>query len=348
MQLPANPKDADWGPALEFLRPGRRLLLSTHLNPDGDALGSLAAMARLLVTRGCEVFVVSQGPLPEVYAFLFEDFPCPLCWDPEQADLPENLDGCLILDVSTMHRIGGVGPLLQNLKLPLMVVDHHISNDIEEGLLYAFPQIGSTGEVLWELLRAMQIRPDQASAEALYVSISTDTGGFSFPATRAETLEMAAALVHLGVVPAHLHELVNQRYPLARFQLMGRYLASMERHAEGELLVFRITAEMLAETGATRQLSEGFVNMGLSVQGCRMTLTFSDTEEGGTKLNFRCKEPYDVNAVASCFGGGGHRFAAGASLKEARTTVEGPVLEATLSHIRETKGRQSAKKGKNA
>ncbi len=337
MHLPANPRDADWRPAIDFLQPGKRLLLCTHLNPDGDALGSLAAMARLLKKRGCDVHIVSQGPVPDVYTFLFEDLDCPTCWQPESATLPDSLDGCLVLDVSTMHRTGGVRQRLEESGLPLLVIDHHLSNDIGQGLLYTFPQIGSTGEVLWELLRAMEMKPDKASAEALYVSISTDTGGFSFPATRAETLEMAAELVRLGVVPARLHELVNQRYPLARFKLMGRYLESMQSHADGELLVFRITQEMLAETGATRQLSEGFVNMGLSVQGCRMTLTFSDAEQGGTKLNFRCKEPYDVNAVAGLFGGGGHRFAAGASLEKARADVESAVLEATLNHIRDTR-----------
>jgi bifunctional oligoribonuclease and PAP phosphatase NrnA len=306
-----DPRQTDWEPALAFLRPGARVLLTTHVHPDGDGLGSQAALVRVLQQRGCEAWILNPDPVPEVFRFLFAGLEDHLL--ESGADLPA-VDGAVILDVSSLKRLGAVGARLAAAELPLLVIDHHLSNEVEGGLVYAFPAIGSTGEVLAALLDAADCIWTPEIATAIYTAVVTDSGGFIYAATTAETLELAARLVRLGADPCWINEQVHQNYPARRYDLLARFLASMQVRAGGGLLVFELTREMLAASGARREESEGFANIGLGIRGCRMTLIFTDLSAEQTKINLRSKAPYDVCALARRFGGGGHRFAAGATI----------------------------------
>jgi len=328
-----DPRAHDWGPILSWLEGGRGFLLTTHQNPDADGLGSLAALAITLRERGREVRVVLPGPVPEACRFLFEGFDGPLCTDPAAAAGLDGVDRAVILDVSGLGRIGAVAALIRAQGLPTLVLDHHLANDME-GLGAVFPGVSSTGEVLAALLAAWGARPGPAAAQALYAALTSDTGGFAFSCTTGDTLELAAALVRAGARPERVHAELDQNYPAARYDLLALFLASRRSHAGGRLLEFALTREMLARTGATRDDSEGFPNIGLAIRGCVMSLILGELDDGAVKVNLRCVAPYDVCAIARRLGGGGHRFAAGATVAESAGLRE-QVLGLALAQLAE-------------
>ncbi|MFA7330708.1 MAG: bifunctional oligoribonuclease/PAP phosphatase NrnA [Candidatus Delongbacteria bacterium] len=332
-----DPRAHDWSAVLRWLEEGHGFLLTTHVNPDADGLGSLAALAHSLRERGRRVLVVLPSPMPEFCRFLLAELDAPVHEDPSRVPAEElaGLDRAVILDVSGRERIGAVAGLLDSGGLPCLVLDHHLSNEAVDPFQVVFPGLSSTGELLGALLGAWGAPPTPAVARSLYAALTSDTGGFAFACTTGDTLELAAALVRAGAQPARIHDQLNQNYPAARFDLLARFLATRRSHAEGRLAEFELSLAMLRETGAAREDSEGFVNLGLSIRGCCLSLLFCELEDGRTKVNFRCVEPYDVCALARELGGGGHRLAAGATVAAPLAELRPRVLELALAQLRE-------------
>jgi phosphoesterase RecJ-like protein len=320
---------------LRWLDEGQAFLLTTHVNPDADGLGSLAALAHTLVERGKRVTIVLPSPLPSFCRFLLAEFPGPLRQTPADCR-PEDLEGldrAVILDVSGPERIGGVAALLEERALPTLILDHHQSNELRAPLCVVFPGLSSTGELMGALLAAWGTPVTLPVARALYAALTSDTGGFAFACTTGDTLELAAALVRAGAQPARIHEELNQNYPAARYDLLARFLATRRSHGEGRLQEFELSLDMLSASGASREDSEGFVNLGLAIQGSRMSVLFCELEEGRFKVNFRCVEPYDVCTLARALGGGGHRLAAGATVEGRLDELRPRVLESALAQL---------------
>jgi phosphoesterase RecJ-like protein len=301
---------------LSWLEEGRGFLLTTHVHPDADGLGSLAALAQALQEKGRRTVILLPTPMQENCRFLFEGCAGQI-WQGEdvaRADL-EGVDRAVILDVSSLGRVGAVAALIEARRLPTLVLDHHLANDLA-GLSAVFPGLSSTGEVVAALLAAWGVRPGPAMAQALYAALTTDTGGFAFSSTTGDTLELAAALVRAGARPERVHAELDQNHPPERYDLLALFLASRRSHAGGRLLEFALTREMLARSGATREDSDGFANLGLSIRGCQMCIVLCELDDGAAKVNLRCVAPRDAAAIALALGGGGHRYAAGATVRQ--------------------------------
>ena len=146
----------------------------------------------------------------------------------------------------------------------------------------------------------------------------------------ADTLELAAALVRGGARPARIHEELNQNHPAARYDLLARFLASRSSHGEGRLSLFQLSLADLEACGARREDSEGFVNLGLAIRGCVLSILLFELEGGCWKVNLRCVEPLDVCGLAVSLGGGGHRLAAGATVAGGLDALRPRVLEGAL------------------
>lgn len=331
----AHPRSHEWSPILRWLEGGHSFLLTTHVNPDADGLGSLAALAMVLRDKGKEVLVALPSPMPDSCRFLFATCDALLCEDPDLVDslVSHPPDLAVILDVSGLKRVGGVATHIEKWQLPTLVLDHHLANEME-GLVAVFPGLSSTGEVLAGLLSAWGVAPSPAVATALFAALTTDTGGFAFSSTTGDTLELAASLVRCGAKPERVHFELEQNYPAARYDLMALFLASRRSHAGGRLLEFELGDEMLERASASREDAEGFPNLGLGIRGCEMSLIFSAQRNGSVKLNLRCIAPHDVCAIARAFGGGGHRFAAGATVEEGDVArLRERVLELALAQV---------------
>jgi phosphoesterase RecJ-like protein len=334
-----SPWQQDWSHAAHVLRGAGRILLTSHVNPDGDGLGSMLALAEGLKREGLDIRCALHGSLPDVYRFLFEDSGIQALDERAREELLAwRPDLLVILDVSALSRTGWVEGLANELELPLLILDHHLSNELEGDGVYCFPGLSSTGEVVGALLEAMGMELSPSMAQALYTSLTTDTGGFAFASTGPETLELAARLLRRGARPERIHAEVYQNYPLSRFDLLRLFLGSREEYAGGRLQVFRLTEDMYTQAGASRDEAEGFANMVLGIRGCQMSMILGDREEGGTKVNLRCQEPWDVCAIARELGGGGHRYASGATVMAPLAEVHTKAVALALTQFQASGG----------
>lgn len=335
--LDPDPARADWRPALDFLTGGQCFVLTTHIHSDGDGLGSQSALAHALLALGKRVAILNPTPVEEVYTYLMEGLDSRCAPDLEQARslICDQADRAVVLDVSTRERTGALDPLFRERNLPQLVIDHHVSSEYSGALGYIFPRSGSTGEVIYQLIRALGLELDPLMARALYTAIYTDTGGFSNTATSGRNLDIAAACVTAGADPVWIHDRIHQQHPLGRLRLMGRMLEDLRPLAGGLIHSSAITLEMFRETGTGREHTEGFVSNGLKVAGSEISLLFTETGPASCKVSLRSKGRFDVNALAGRFGGGGHRNAAGLTLAlplaEARTLVESATVELVLA-----------------
>ena len=284
-----------------------RFLVTYHLRPDGDALGSALAMMTWLRVRGSDAIVVSGGGVPAQYDSLTNV-------DAIETALPESLSGrtVVVLDTPRPERTGIEPELLRDAEL-VVNIDHHPDNTMFGDLNMVDAGASSTALLVHELLTAEGTPLGSDVASLLYVGVMTDTGTFRFGNTDRRTLDTAAELVGLGADPASLAGQVYGRQPAERMRLLGLVLASVESELNGRVSVMRLTEEMRAETGAEGDDIEGLASHGRLLEGVEVAVLLR--EEGGrVRASLRSSGRADVGEIARRMGGGGHGAAAGVVL----------------------------------
>ncbi len=307
-------------PELEVLKGPRSWIVASHLSPDGDTLGSAIAMKHLLRALGGHVLHVCPDPVPARYAFIPGA-------DEVVTHLPDDLSnwGLVAIDAAEISRLGDWAPLFA--ALPLRVnIDHHISNPAYGSVNVVFAGAAATGEIIYRLFEHFGVKPSLEAAQAMYVAIVTDTGGFAYEATTAETHRIAGELIGWGVNPAEMTQLLFEQVPLSEMRIKSLALSRMQRSADGTIAWTVVTPAMLAETGADESQLDGLSEQLRSIQGVDVAFYLRETARG-LKLSLRSKNA-DVNQVAAHFGGGGHRRAAGASLQLPMDVAIARVIEA--------------------
>jgi bifunctional oligoribonuclease and PAP phosphatase NrnA len=314
--------DAERAAVLDELRAADRLLVVSHENPDGDAIGSLIAMQRILTSlhKDSLMFIAAEDmPLPYEYRFL------PL--DGAVSELPADLQSRLIvyLDCGNADR-STVGATGDSAAGRIVNIDHHHDNTRFGTANLVDPDASCTAEIVWELLRGLDVELTQVIAEALYVGLITDTGCFMYENTGPRAHLMAAELIEAGVDVHGVYQQVYEGVPEAKLMLLARGLANIERFDAGRLTVTRLAAEDFAAAGAQESYSEGVVDHLRAVRGTAMAALVrdrlsSDGDGHGVagsngsrvrKVSLRATdEQVDVSAIARAAGGGGHRAAAG-------------------------------------
>jgi len=317
------------------------VLLTTHINADGDGAGSEVAVAAWLRSLGKEAWIVNPTPFPESFAFLLPDLQW--CLDPGSGKAREVslvADLALILDTGEIPRVGRVMKLIKD--LPKVVVDHHPPGpDPIPGVSLRDPAAAATGELIFELIRASD--HDWASGEdwvsgaalGLYVSILTDTGSFRFSNSSPRVHRVVADLLELGVDPEVTHRRVYGTYPLRKLRLLQASLPELQVDPQGDLAWMTVPTQAFEALSATSDDIEGLVDYPREIHGVEVGLLFRETAKGRTKVSFRANGDVDVNALARQFGGGGHTKAAGALVEGPVARVREEVLEATRKGIRE-------------
>lgn len=309
--------------ALDEIRAADKLLVTTHENADGDAIGSLAAMQQILAALGKDTvsFVAAdEFPLPYEYRFI------------EIARLATELPGdveertIVFLDCGNIDRI-----TTEELKRPgarILNIDHHHDNTHFGAVNHVVPEASSTAEILWDLMQALGVQPTRAIAEALYVGLVTDTGRFMYDNTGPRAHRMAAELIAAGVDVNATYRRLYEGIPQGKLELLARGLSNVQRYESGLLTMTHITRQDYAETGADESYSEGLVDHLRSVEGTAVAGLvrdlLGDDEEGKRKVSLRATDDrIDVSRIARALGGGGHRRAAGFSTEmEFRDLVE--------------------------
>jgi phosphoesterase RecJ-like protein len=326
---PENLRPLDWTPLLGLLEPARTIAITSHVNPDGDALGSELGLARWLRRRGKEVRIVNSDPVPERYDFLDPDGLVETFDPVRHADLGTGTDLLVVVDVSRWDRIGPVGSVFGGDGGRRACIDHHPGAvDFPTAADVVAPDRAATGELIVELVAAAGDVPDRAMAEALYVAIMTDTGSFRHASTTPHTHRVAAELLATGIDPSELYDLTWSRNSETRMRVIGEAYRTFERRADGRLVVAAFDASRLRELNATPADAEGLAEMLRGVQDCRASAVFIETAPGEVKVSLRSRGAVDVNAVARRFGGGGHVNAAGIPARGTLPAVRAEVTAA--------------------
>ena len=309
--------------AAEFV-PGRRVALSTHMNADGDGCGSEAALARLLAQRGLDVHIVNPTPWPDLFAFLLGDDV-----KEESRRGPAALQGIdllIVLDISDVRRLGVLADTVRRLRIPKLVIDHHIASEDPAGeIVFTDVTACATGELVFDLASVLGLELTPPIAQALYAAILTDTGSFRFSNTSPRCHAIAAELLASGVEPEDMYVRIYASAPAGRVRLLADVLSTLGVDEERGLAWLSMSNGALERYGVRQEDLDGIVEHARSIAGTKMALFFRDLGYGKVKVSFRSTGEVDVNAFARQFGGGGHAKASGAlipgSLEEVRERV---------------------------
>jgi phosphoesterase RecJ-like protein len=306
------------------LRRSHRIVLSTHVNADGDGAGSEAAMALWLEEEGLEVAIVNPTPFPDAFQFLLGGR---RAWTADQGDgrrALQDADAILVLDTSETSRIGAVAERIDGLKV--LVIDHHPPTPRAIGETVVLdPTACATGELVYDLITLDGDRPTTAQARGLYVAIVTDTGSFRFGNTTPRAHAIAAELLRAGVEIGPMFRRLFARYTAAGLDLLRRALDSLEVDEEHAVAWIALRDRDVEETGAGPEDREGLVEYPRRLVGIEVAILFRELSDGRTKISLRSNGGVNVDSVARDFGGGGHPQASGAlldlPLDEARRRV---------------------------
>jgi phosphoesterase RecJ-like protein len=319
----------DWTPFVELVRRSRRLLLTTHVRPDGDGLGSMLALAEALEQLGKQVRMVIASTFPPRYAFL----------DPERRirffEAPgeeyRDAEAVVILDTGTWNQLGSFGPFLKGLPVAKAVIDHHLTQDDLGALRLVDTTAEATGRLAHEASGALGVPLNAAMAANLFVAVAMDTGWFRHGNATPATFALGAELVAAGARPERLYEELFERNSLARLRLVGLVLERLTVAVGGQVAYTELRRGDYEATGATPQDSEDLVNYTRRVQGVEVGLLFLEQPRGGIKVSFRSRGAVDVARLAEAFGGGGHRQASGAILPTSLAEARARVLQAVAA-----------------
>ena len=317
--------------AREFVS-GRRVVLSTHMNADGDGCGSETALARLLSQKGLQARIVNPTPWPSLFDFLLEaDVPDD---SPRGSKALATADMVIVLDISDLKRLGNLAESVRAMNVPKLVIDHHIPSDDPAGdVVFADTSACATGELVYDLACELGLEITPRIARSLYTAILTDTGGFRFSNTTPRALAIAAELLAAGVDPEEMYQRIYASAPIGRVRLLAEVLSTLGVDADAGLAWLTMNADALERHSVRSEDLDGIVEHARSIAGTRLALFFRDLGYGKVKVSFRSIGDVDVNRFARQFGGGGHARASGALITGTLDEVRDRVVEAAREFL---------------
>jgi phosphoesterase RecJ-like protein len=318
----------NWTPLADVIETHDRFLVTTHVRPDGDGLGSEVAIAGFLRQNGKDVRVVNSSPTPPRYDFLdpgatlFERYGA--VQDNELADR----EVAIILDLSSWNQLGDMAEFIRLFPGRRVVIDHHVSQDDLGAMVFKDPSAEATGMLVMRAIAALGGSLTPEVATGLLTAIAMDTGWFRHSNTRPGTLRAVAELIDAGAKIDETYRNLFERNTLARLKLIGETLRGMQTDCDGRVAYATITVEDLLRTGAIPPDSEDVVDYTVSLRGVEVGILFIAQLRGGVKASFRARSGLDCARLAARFGGGGHREAAGATLPGSMADCVAHVLQA--------------------
>lgn len=325
--------DTRFDAAIAVLEKGRKFLVVSHISPEGDAIGSLLGMALALRSLGKDVTAYLEDPVPDLFKFL-----------PGAETVVHNLEGAGSFDATFAVDCGQkerLGKGFVNLKEPGMIVniDHHATNDSFGDVNVIVPDASAAGELVYDFCKAASIPVTREIAVNLYVAIHTDTGSFHYSSSTPESFIKAGELVRLGAEPWEITRRVYENHPARKFKLLGLVLPTLDIiNLEGgsKIATLLVTLDMFKDSGAEKDLADGFVNYARGIEGVEVGVLFREAGKLEYKVSLRSKGGADVAEIAMSFGGGGHRNAAGFTLKGTLDEVRAKVIEAVKGELRKS------------
>jgi phosphoesterase RecJ-like protein len=304
--------------ALALIEDSPRILVTTHVRPDGDACGCIAAISEVLRSTGKSVLPLLLSSVPQWYAFVFTEKVPVLGKDVRPEDLTRgayaDVDLVVIVDTGSYSQLTGLENYLRQSGKPVLVIDHHVTSDKLGRVEIMDETAGAAGLVLYDFLKYARQPITPTAAQALFVAIATDTGWFQLSNTDSRVFSGCAELVDFGAQPTELYRKLYQEFSRERFVLMVRMLDTLELHLDGRYASQQILLEDFTKTGAEPPDTENLVNECQRIGSVRVAALFIEHKDGRVRCSLRSGGDVDVSEVAAKFGGGGHRNAAGAFL----------------------------------
>ncbi len=304
----------------ERIRAGRNFLITSHRNPDGDALGSGLGLQRLIRRLGKNAAMQVRDGFSHALLNIPGASEVSVT-DSLPPDYPNAYDALFTMECPEVERTGY--PVLPG---PVVNIDHHLGNTMYGQINYLDLQAPSVGEMVMQLNRHhLRVPLDRETAIAFYVSLATDTGFFRYHNTTLRAFEAAEELVRAGAVPGDVSLWINESNSRGSIKLLGLCLSTLEVTPDGKIATMQLPKRFFAEAGATPEETEGIVNYGRSIDGVLVSALLKEIDDKSTRVSMRAKPGVDVQAVASMFGGGGHKAASGCTmpmpLQQARTKL---------------------------
>ncbi len=322
---------------LESLEDSSRVVLTTHVNADGDGTGSQVAMALWLEQRGAECWIVNPTRFPPTFEFLLRrhDFVV-RAGSAKATEVCASSDRLLVLDTGETSRIGRVKSATDH--LPKTIIDHHVEGPSPiEGVAVRDESACATGELVYDLLLLAGADITKEMAQAIYVAILTDTGSFRFSNSTPAAHRITAELIELGAEPERIYERVYGSSSLDRYRLLAASLAELEFDREAGVAWMTVPAEAYDLYASAPEDIDGFVDFPRSVDDAEVGLLFRTTQSGDTKVSFRSRGRINVNEMAKVFGGGGHAMASGALVSGSVEEARPQVLEVVRAGVRQAR-----------
>ncbi len=311
---------------IQQLKNSRSVLIASHVNPDGDAIGSLLAMGLALDALNIKATLYNESDIPTVYRFMPE-----IKRIQNQISRVHAYETAIILDCSNLDRIGRATDIVT--QIPMVInIDHHSTNTRFGERQLIDDKACATAELVFRLLKEMEVPISTAMATSIYTGIVTDTGSFRFSNTNASAFEICNEMVLLGVKPKHIARHLYGSYSLGRIKLLNQALGSIEIANNGSLSLMTLTQNMLRETGTQPEDADGLIQYARKIEDVKVAALIQEQANGrkhvsadkNYHVSLRSDGSIDVAAIAATFGGGGHPSAAGFN------------LESTLDKIKET------------
>lgn len=303
-----------WTEIIKEINQHHRFIITAHQNPDCDALGSELGLARHLQSLGKHVTILNSDPTPENYRFLDPDGALNVFSEKRHADIIAQADAIIVVDTSGgWARTGRIGAVLQDLSISTLCIDHHPNNAPFTDVSVINPGAAAVGQLIFELITAMNGEITEAIATALYTAILTDTGNFRFPSTDAQTHRIASALVGAGAKPAAVYRALYEQNSLAKVNLKGHVLQNISIVGNGKIACTSISLDTLKKYGIASSDLDDFSSLAMSIKGVTVAIFLVELPRQRVKISLRSKDGTPVNKVAVLFGGGGHAPAAGAT-----------------------------------
>lgn len=312
----------------KLIKENEKFLIVSHINPEGDAIGSCIALALGLKKMRKSVYILSKDPVPDILKFLPHS-------DLINTKKPSiNFDVLILVDCNTIERTGLSSLGGKNIKIKATaIIDHHstISPD-KRHIIWVDSKASATGELIYKFLKALRIPIDKKIATNLYTAILTDTGGFQYSNTSVESVRIASDLIEAGAEPWKIAKEVYESISLNCLRLLSQMLLTLEKR--GKIAWVTVTRLMFKKTNTCAQDTENFVDYPRKVKGVEVAVLFREKAKSRYKVSLRSKGKVNVADIAKTFGGGGHVSAAGCVVNGSLTEVKKKVLKAVRNAIK--------------
>jgi phosphoesterase RecJ-like protein len=318
----------NWERFVEVINAHQKILLTSHIRPDCDALGSELGMAGVLDALGKDVIIVNGQKTPPNLSFIDPTNRIKALGEDISLEEAAAVDLLMVLDTSAWAQLGPMGDVLKTTTAKKIVVDHHVGEDDLGTEPFKNTNAEAAGRLVVEAAEALGVTLTPEIATPLFAAIATDTGWFRYQSAGSGTYNIGAKLIDAGASPAAIYRDLYERDTLGRVRLRGEVLAKIRTELDGRLAHTFVRMDDFESTGAQPSDTEDLVNMALEIDGTEAAVILVEQATGGFKISFRSRCALDCSALAASFGGGGHKAAAGAFIDAPFEQAQTKVLDA--------------------